>query len=372
MKLKLLFTLILFTSLFFIINSFIESTTLNLWKRVLIEVSREKVAEIHLKKRHQVREERTIKSIVKRVGPEETLRMLNESVLPKDATSHFLSHKIGEETYRIYGSDSLVRCVFDDLNGCVHGLIIAAVEELGFDGVVNLTNSCKEVSPYKFKMCIHGAGHAFLALHNYDIYKAINFCNLLANEYEDNKNITQWCSSGLFMENVHGEHNGITPKDHPYLDRNNLMYPCTEIPEEYKKACYQTIAGWWNIVFEGDLVKTANLCSQVPVKYQPDCADNIGRLANSEFGNNIEKIEEYCLLLKGSLYNHCLKAEARNLFSVGQREIPFELCSKISSITLKTECYEGIYNDIQDSLMKDSEYSEMCLMYEELNPELCR
>lgn len=75
--------------------------------------------------------------------------------------------------------------------------------------------------------CHHGLGHAALFFLDYDLDGALALCDVLPSARD-----REWCASGVLMENLLA---GDRSKRN--LRADDPLYPCTAIPEAYRKRC---------------------------------------------------------------------------------------------------------------------------------------
>lgn len=118
---------------------------------------------------------------------------------------HLLAHFIGEEVVKENNFDlakSFSQCSDQCIQGCYHGVMEQYLSQTTTSDSLNQTTLdavCKSFveEPLAYRQCIHGLGHGLLA-HNYlPLEKALNTCELLSSEYDQ-----QTCLGGLFMEHV--------------------------------------------------------------------------------------------------------------------------------------------------------------------------
>lgn len=268
-----------------------------------------------------------MRQLVYEMGPKSAIDFLNNSSIPKSGQAHLLSHQIGEVAYDLYKTNAFDYCEQDMLNGCTHGLIIAAVSDIGFEGVKKMVDNCQKFSTFKRNMCLHASGHGFAALEDYDIFAALSHCDKLI---DPNNQASIHCYNGVFMENAQGEHNGLIPEQHPYLDKENPEKPCNVVGERYRAACYLAQPAWWRFVFDGNTQKTAELCASIETRYQDECADSLGRMVFTDFNYELDKIEDNCRFLPGALFDKCLTSIAKFAFSLGNEDFPFMVCGRVS------------------------------------------
>lgn len=314
-------------------------------------------------------QKRLIIHMTRAFGPVQTIELLNASALPKAGASHLLAHTVGETAFQMYGDRALAYCEEDERSGCSHGLLIAAAGKVGFPGIAKMVAKCKEWSFFRYTMCLHAAGHAFLALYAYDIHPALARCDELIDR---GKTEIRHCYNGVFMENAHGVHGGLIPPQHPYLKADNLKYPCSVIADIYKKSCWGNTPGYWFAdVFHYDLDKTLAACKNVPEEYYPECVDNIARVIMTVDKNDPQKMTQSCNKFDKPYDSQCLRSIASSLTSQGDEQGAIGMCLLISDKTVKKTCYEKLLFDYKLREISARAVKEHCSHFEKEFQYLC-
>lgn len=302
------------------------------------------------------------------VGPDIAVELLNASELPRSGQTHLLAHRIGEIAYELYGIDALPHCQNDMFSGCTHGLILTATADIGFDGIVRMVEQCLSHSPFQYHMCLHGAGHAFLTLSDYDIFPALENCDELIDR---TKPESIHCYNGVFMENVLGDHGGFAPPLHPYVSAVDLNVPCDRVEERYRTACYFNQASWWVQVSQGQLAPVAEQCNSVPFQYRAACADSFGRVVASQ-STDERAIRTNCQLLRSELRTACITSVAKAEFAVGDTTLPFALCNTIDAQTARISCASDLISLMRESVENPEQFKILCSQFNEELALLCR
>lgn len=303
-------------------------------------------------------------------GPRTTIKLLNQSGLNRYGQTHLLSHVIGEAAYDVYREKGFEHCEADMLNGCVHGLILSAIADIGITGVGGMVEQCKVLSPFKYHMCLHATGHGFMALENYELPSALGHCERIIRKTDPD--ITH-CFNGVFMENAHGMHDGRTPDTHPWLDAQNFLYPCDTVEHRHASDCYLNQAGWWYQLFGGDLEKTARQCAKVPENFRLQCANNFGRIVSTAVKNDPEEIEKHCRYLDGPrMREMCISAIAQSVFALGEETLPFVLCGIHATGAAKRSCYASLYLAFETARLSPEKKTELCGKIEPAYRAVCK
>ena len=145
------------------------------------------------------------RKLVERVDVDNALEILEHSTLPHTGEGHLVVHQIGFYAFQKYGVDSILKCKDYFLYACYHGAIIEAASGEGFSAITKMTDRCK-ASPVRYFQCVHAAGHAILAMWEYDLPKALETCDNLYEKETDFPEAMSSCHNGAFMENLFGVH----------------------------------------------------------------------------------------------------------------------------------------------------------------------
>jgi hypothetical protein len=313
-----------------------------------------------------------MRDLALKVGPEEAINLLNRSSLPKYGETHLLAHSIGEAAYKMHQKEALPYCQNDYLNGCAHGLILSAIADIGFEGVKEMVYNCQNFSPFKYQMCLHAAGHAFLAVSDYqDLPHALESCDRLKRTEQDSDILH--CYNGVFMENSIGEHNGATVNDKPWLKSTDLLFPCNALGEDYKGSCYLNQTGWWFRHFGGDMTKVVSICQQkVPEKNQLNCANDIGRVISTLTQNDLYLVRKGCDLFSDvNLRDECFNAIAQSVFALGDEQLPFTLCREITTTEGKGRCYTQLNYQFTANNLDLEKIDSLCQQFEDSYQQIC-
>ena len=284
-----------------------------------------------------------LKKLLERVGPVETQEEMLASGLPFTGETHLLIHVIGDYIYDKYGLDGLPLCREYFLSACYHGFIINALADHGLDGVATAMDKCAEAGGNIVAIqCAHAAGHGFVAWHDYDLLKALKTCDELGSKVTNFGYFN--CYDGVFMENIWGVHNGA-PSEKRWIKDDNLYYPCNDprIPEKYLNGCWSNQATLMYQHFHGDLKKTAEACDAVEnAGYRDTCYNNFSRQIHPLTEGQTTKVLSLCALATGEgRQNECTLINMTSYWSVGDHELPFEICGAVSD-SIKGECFSRL------------------------------
>lgn len=288
---------------------------------------------------------RYFESIVYNQTPEKALEQAkaeNDKGEYVRSNCHQIAHIIGRESAKKSNLD--IAKTFEKGNqfcasGYYHGAMESVVAEVGPQKIKQTINeSClvfKQANAYNLKHydCAHGLGHGVMSMENYELYKALDDCEILSDNWERDS-----CASGVFMENIMSVFNN---PDYPtkYLDKARPMYPCTDVKPIHQTACYLNQSSYALSVTGYDYEKVFNLCSEAGSS-DVICYQSLGRDAS---GNSIQdpvKADAICQL--GQSYvkiSNCVIGAVKDIIWIGNsQEKGEQFCNLQSSAEIKTIC----------------------------------
>ncbi len=288
------------------------------------------------------------RKLVERVDVDQALEILEHSPLPHTGEGHLAIHQIGFYAYQKYGLDSILKCKDYFLFGCYHGAIIEAASDQGPEAVKLMTDKCKSYGA-RFFQCTHAAGHAILAMLNYDLPQALKTCDQLYESDQEFPDSLSSCHNGAFMENLFGVHDwspeNPNPPERKWLS-DNPYYPCTAFEEKYQKGCWLNQAARIYQMNNLDLAKTSQICQQLDnEQYRLWCMDNVARQIHPLTGGDINKAFELCQQEGKDWYDHCLLVNVRSFYSVGGRNEAIQLCNRLPQ-NLQPQCFQDIMSQL--------------------------
>ena len=214
--------------------------------------------------------------------------------------SHKLSHTVGGIIYKKSGVNGVSLCTPDFAFGCYHGFAGAVLEARGLSAIADMRWACDSAGDASVAFgCIHGIGHGILSyLGNGKLTQALEACVPI------NAGVTiGGCYGGVFMEynfNTMQSPTGIELR--PFL-ASKAYEPCaTEIPAQFREACYYDQASWWSASFGGKdaaassrYEKTGTLCAAIQETTLRDvCFRGIGNVIGPESGYDYRVMKQWC------------------------------------------------------------------------------
>ena len=308
----------------------------------------------------QERRLKATRKLVERVDVEKAQEILEHSSLPHTGEGHLAVHQIGFYAYKKYGLDSILKCKDYFLYACFHGAIIEAASDQGFEAITKMTDKCK-ASPVRYFQCVHAAGHAIMAIWNYDLPKALQTCDNLYEKETQFPEALSSCHNGAFMENLFGVHDWGTNKEQKrdWLS-DDPYFPCNYFAEKYQKGCWLNQAARIYQMNNGDIAKTAKICKEAGNdQYINWCMDNLARQIHPLTNGDPSKAFELCKEEGEDWYGNCLVVNAGSYYSVGGRGEAVFLCKMVTP-ELKQECYQRLIGQIASDPIDKSMKQKIC------------
>jgi len=298
--------------------------------------------------------------LIERVGPTEAQEQLLYSGLPFDGETHLLNHTVGDFLYEAYGVGGLVYCKDYFLASCYHGFILHAIGVAGMAEVDKTIRKCEEGGITVMTQCAHATGHGFLAWIGYaNLPAALEECDMVVQRIPEF--LVYNCHDGVFMENIWGTHDG-EPSPDRWVNPEDILYPCNDprIAEQYVNACWSNQAQLMFQLFEGDVQKVGAECVKLQNStYQKTCFNSLARQIHPVIQGDRDTAFELCGLMPNDWIHYCISTVAVSEFSVGGRDLPFEICAGIDS-SGKESCYPTLFGIMQVYTNTPEEYTQLC------------
>ena len=301
--------------------------------------------------------------LLNRIGMIEAQEALYKSGLPFTGQTHLLNHASGDFAYKKYGNKGILYCKEYFLASCFHAVILETIANEGVNTLEKTMESCWEKDITVASQCAHGIGHGVLAWVGYkNLTEALKICDGLATK--DSRFPLFNCHDGVFMENLWAVHNDGQPSPDRWIKHDDPYYPCNDpqIKEEWQAGCWANQASLMYQMFEGDVKKVGEYCDVVENKsYRENCYNNLARQIHPLTESNIDKTLYYCGLLPKEKNPECLLTIANADYSVGGRQLSYQICAATSIGTQKEQCYESLYNNIRLYYKESEERQAQCM-----------
>ncbi len=154
-----------------------------------------------------------------------------------EPSCHGRGHDLGKVIYEKAGEirRALATCEGVCNSGCMHGVFRQAMSGIadpagGQDAgptalAARVESACAANGEYSIGDCIHGLGHAFMYMANYDVNAAMAYCDELRTYAK-----SYYCATGAYMELANNPPSG-------YLAGKSIYFPCDQSP--YPAACFR-------------------------------------------------------------------------------------------------------------------------------------
>jgi len=314
------------------------------------------------------------KNLLAQVGFEKAQEYLYHSGLPFTGETHLLNHASGGYAYEQYGSKGLIYCKDYFLASCYHGAVLNIIATEGIESLENTMGYCWEKGAPVAAQCAHAIGHGLLAWFGYkNLPKALETCDYMINI--DTRFPLINCHDGVFMENLWGVHeNGELSKDR-WIKSDDPYYPCNDdsIKNSWQKGCWSNQPSVMYQLFHGDLQKVASYCNAVSNPFhQETCYDGLARQIHPLTEGSTNKAFNFCNILTQKWRGFCLISIAQADFSVGGRELPYEICARIDDRN-KKDCYQSLYAVVKIYYKnKEERYGQCSRIKEVYYKDKCR
>lgn len=280
-------------------------------------------------------------------GLKKTLAVLkeNESHPEVYARCHEVTHYLSRHEYDQKQSIAKVYAECDSTchGGCYHGVLEAYLKK---DPSADFAKICGKSEDYQkpieFNECLHGLGHAGMFIYDMELKKSLVLCDsLIEHEYIDR------CYTGVFMENS----SSSTSFDHAskYIKADDPFYPCNSLEEKYQSVCWQYQSSYFSIISGQDWKKVADLCLQIPEKYQDKCFRTIGT-NQVGFTQSLGQMKKDCDLMPSAHFkNICVAGVVSSLSYrfVGDSQKMVDFCNVVDQ-----ESKEGCFKQMGTGLLE--------------------
>lgn len=313
---------------------------------------------------------RATRALAERVGPKEALALLKDSGLPYTGEGHFAVHQVGYVAWERFGEKALLHCEDYFLYACYHGAVIeAANSKDGFPTIKKMTNECREYQS-RYVQCVHAAGHAILAIWNYQVDRALPTCDEL---FGDESPLT-YCHSGVFMENIFGVHDWDKNQRGPerkWLSDSDEYFPCNAFEEKYQIGCWQNQATRIYEMKNGDIGETAKSCEGSPEKWRDWCFDSLARQIHPMTENDANKVYSLCVLVGEYRSDSCIVVNAGAYFSVGDGPMGIRVCNAAPE-SAKSSCFDTVISYVLGANSRRDQKRDLCMLMDQNYAEKCQ
>lgn len=309
-------------------------------------------------------DDKKLYSYIKKFGPKQATGRLYE-LTSKFGDCHQRAHEAGRLSFEIYKEKAFQQCGAECHSGCYHGATEAYFRQHGTGNLAaDLNVICSsELNPFFSHQCIHGVGHGLMAWTDYDIFEALNSCNLLTQRQNS-------CWTGVFMENIVG---GLAEGHSTKYLNNDPNYPCTIVDEQYKAACYFLQTSRMIQLFNGDFAKIAQSCLKVPQAYQRTCFESMGRdVGGVTRGEPQKAIKECSNAQAGEFRIGCLVGAVQDSFwDPAGADDAITFCKLLTKKEEKDACYNMIFVRAKEIITDKLDVETFCQKMEQNFKQSC-
>lgn len=313
------------------------------------------------------------------------LRRLGQDEPQVERDGHQYTHVIGIRAWKP-GDD--VSAKFRSCNGlfqsgCYHGVIQSWFTQSGPIDSTRANELCNLIAPdpadrwLRFQ-CVHGLGHGFEMVWNWDLPKALTGCDWLVSSWD-----RESCYGGAFMENAVAAATGAhhtsahalqtAAKDTPaaghdmaamkdgehqhtpdtktitfkMLDSTDALYPCTIVGAKYYRSCYELQGGVILRRSGRDWAAATATCNRAPLMVRSACYQSIGTMtAGMTVGDNKEAAEN-CAHGDPGYQPFCFSGVVKNRIDVtADPRDGIAFCKEIPAGGNRTQCYVAVGQQI--------------------------
>ncbi|MFV1986571.1 MAG: hypothetical protein ACC682_04790 [Gemmatimonadota bacterium] len=321
--------------------------------------------------------------------------------------AHVYTHAVGITSYdaRRPVSEVFSECTELFQSGCYHGVIQAHLMAAGVSDDATVTELCEDFKPpgsdrFLLFQCLHGLGHGLTMFYGYDLPRALEGCDLLAESWD-----RQSCYGGAFMENITGATDphhvatelGRSPDsrhadaedpeaathDHemqgekspdmiakeglePWepLRADDPHYPCSVLDSRYLAACYMMQTSVMLHHNGDDFGAAADDCGRAPERWRATCFQSLGRDISAYTLQDQGKGLEACGRTPEDFRDACYVGLVKNFVDLtATTEDGFEFCTRVEE-RYKGRCNEAIGEQINTLFATEEERREACSMAE--------
>lgn len=252
------------------------------------------IEELSLEKRKAFLED-----LMTREGIDSVWRFFKSHQIPAVGYDSYTS---GELLYKHYGLKGVEMCDPAFIKGCSSGVIKALMVKFGLDAIKQLPNRCFNKEGH-ITYCAHGIGHGLADVTDFDVPKALAYCDSIVDEYR----LRPECWGGVVQESaIFAAVKVFNKKD------GNLWRPCDELSVKYRGVCAFVLA---DLVWFGrdklDISKIIEKCVSVDDEMlRKGCLLGSGyRIAKLSIGSS-SYIQNQCNLFPKNIWHYCIMSAA--------------------------------------------------------------
>lgn len=280
-------------------------------------------------------DETKLVAYIKKFGAGKAISQIER--LTSSEECHKIAHSAGKHAYKIFKNNAFQWHAFAFDSACNSGFFHGVMDALTDEG--GAVEGICDNSPVSLK-CAHDVGHSLMAAGDYKLYDVLKKCEALSKNALD----TEECFRGVFMENTDGGINHEIGHGSKYLSEDPL-YPCTEVPEKYKSACWQFTTGRFDILYDKNYASMLIACARIPAPYDQICFFSVGGVIASVNSKNHARILMLCNndAKHNQKNNACVMGAAHELISnTKTRKSALNFCDLFTDQASKSNCRNAV------------------------------
>lgn len=352
---------------------------------------------------------------------------------------HVFAHGIGIAAYttREEVGSVFAQCTPIHQSGCYHGVIQAYFADLTASShhpqvtVEEMNQLCSDyrdvgASRWLLFQCAHGMGHGLVALHDRDLPRALEGCDLLSDSWE-----REGCYGGAFMENLvhatmphhgpgsaghgaapetanskltvahavhaprsaasggasahsgHADHGNEHAEHHqeraaertPFraLDPADPHHPCSAVGARYQNACYAMQTSAVLFYSNGNVAAGVELCETAPSDVRHTCYGSLGRDISAYTNGKPSAAIEKCALAPQPHRPWCYVGFAKHRVDLtADAADGLAFCRQVPEPQSRIRCFEAVGEQIAILEFELPRREALCYGLDERDAQACR
>lgn len=294
------------------------------------------------------------------------------------------AHFLGWRSFAHYKDVSVAfsHCRDTFSSGCYHGVLQAYLGSLSPVTPEAIATVCdKQVqtaqsSTFLRHQCLHGLGHGLTTHFEYDLKKALSFCDMLPMDWDRGS-----CYGGVFMENVvaaqnahhYEQYTGRKADKLTVLQPRDPLYPCNTVAKKYQHACYQMQSSAILTLTRHNYSQAFHICSKAPDEFASVCYESLGREISGVSLRNEQKIIALCGEAEPEAMTACVVGAVKDIILAHadpQRGLSF--CRNLEAPRQRIACFTAA-GQVLATLYPDAKQRDTaCAIAEEPYAAICR
>ncbi|MEP6590672.1 MAG: hypothetical protein ABJC19_05775 [Gemmatimonadota bacterium] len=307
------------------------------------------------------------------------LERLGKSDPQVERDGHSYTHVIGIRAWKPGDdvSDRFRSCTGLYQSGCYHGVIQSWFTQSGTIDSARANELCNLIAPdpadrwLRFQ-CVHGLGHGFEMVWNWELPKALTGCDWLVSRWD-----RESCYGGAFMENavaaVTGPHHtsahalqasakdaavGMEGMEHAHapdtktitfkmIDSTDALYPCSILSAQYLRSCYELQGGVILRHSNRDWSAAAATCDRAPLGVRSACYQSMGTMTAGMTVGDDRAAAADCAHGDPGYQPFCFSGVVKNRIDVtANPKDGIAFCRVIPMGANRTQCYVAVGQQI--------------------------